>query len=339
MESDPNRYLWDKTGAPDLELRRWEQLLRRFSREVPELTLPVREGHSLKRIYYWLAAAACILLAAGVGLRSAWQPGPSWKVVTLSGAPLIDRRAIAANGRMGAGGLLETDKVSRAKLRLGLMGAIDIEPNTRVRLIATRAGRHRIALQSGMIAVRLWAPPGTLSVDTPSATAIDLGCAFTVQADEKGSGLLRVASGWVQFQLDDRKAIVPAGAAALTRPGVGPGTPFFEDSSSAFRLALERLDFGGSSYGDTGALEAVLSESRRKDVLSLLSLFRRVPPSARGMLFDRASQLVPPPAGLTREDAIEGTNVPGMDAWWKKLGLGNAKNWLVDWRDLFSSVR
>jgi len=131
--------------------------------------------------------------------------------------------------------LLETDKVSRAKLRLGLMGAIEIEPNTKVWLIATRAGRHRIALQSGMIAARLWAPPGTLSVDTPSATAIDLGCAFTVQADEKGSGLLRITSGWVQFQLDDRKAIVPAGAVALMRPGMGPGA-----GSGASRIAQQR---------------------------------------------------------------------------------------------------
>jgi len=231
---------------------------------------------------------------------------------------------------------LETDKRSRAKLRLGLMGVIEVEPDTTVRLVATRAGRHRIALQSGTIAARLWAPPATLYVDTPSATAIDLGCAFTVQVDEKGSGRLRVTSGWVQFQLGDRKVVVPAGAAALTRPGVGPGTPFFEDSSSAFQSALERLDFGGAGYHDASALGTVLSESRPKDVLSLLSLFQRLPPFARGMLFDRAAQLIPPPAGLTREAAIEGTNQAGMDAWWKKLGLGDAKNWLLDWRDIFA---
>jgi hypothetical protein len=334
MEPDRNRYLWDKIGVPDPELHRWEQLLGRFSGEAPGLALPARAGRASKR-WYWLAAAACLLMAVGVGLRFAWQPGRDWRVVALSGAPLIDRRPIAAQGRIGVGGLLETDGLSRAKLRLGLMGVIEIEPNTRVRLIATRAGRHRIALESGTIAARLWAPPATLFVVTPSATAIDLGCAFTVHADEKGAGLLRVSSGWVQFQLDDRKAIVPAGAAALTRPGVGPGTPFFEDASSAFRSALERLDFGASGYGDASALGLVLSEARPKDILSLLSLFRRLPPSARGMLFDRASQLVPPPAGLTREEAIAGTNVPGMDAWWKKLGLGDAKNWLVDWRDVF----
>lgn len=330
-----NPYLWDKTGDPDPELQRWEQLLGRFASSGADPLFRAGPPGPAAARYYWLAAAACLLLAVGIALRVAWQPGPEWKVITLSGTPLIDRRPVASRGRIGAGGLLETDNLSRAKLRMGLMGTVEVEPNTRVRLIATRAGRHRIALESGTIAARLWAPPATLKVDTPSATAIDLGCAFTIHVDEGGTGMLRVTSGWVQFQLDDRKAVVPAGAAALTRPGVGPGTPFFEDSSSAFRSALERLDFGDSGYGDAGALGVVLSEARPKDVVTLLSLFRRLPPSARGMLFDRAAKLVPPPAGLTREDAIDGTNIPGMDGWWRKLGLGDAKNWLVNWRDVF----
>jgi hypothetical protein len=339
MEPDRNRYLWDKTGEPAPELQHWEELLGRFSREAPALAFPARRPRSSPRVYYWLAAAACLLLALGASLRLAWQPGREWQVVTVSGAPMIDRRPIPSHGRIGVGGLLETDQLSRAKLRMGLMGVIEIEPDTRVRLVATGTRRHRIALEKGTIGARLWAPPATLSVDTPSATAIDLGCAFTVQVDEKGSGLLRVTSGWVQFQLDDRpydrKVIVPAGAVALTRPHVGPGTPFFEDASSGFRAALEQLDFGERGYGDAGALGIVLSEARPKDALTLLSLFHRLPPSAQGVLFDRLAQLVPPPSGLTRQDAIDGTNMPGMDAWWKKLGLGDAKNWLVNWRDVF----
>jgi hypothetical protein len=334
MEPDRNRYLWDMSGAPDPELQRWERELGRLCRKAPELVFPAREPRASKRGYYWLAAAACMLLALSMGLRWAWQPGAEWKVIALSGTPRIDGRPIGSNGRIGVGGVLQTDNLSRAKLRMGLMGAIEIGPNTRVRLIATAARRYRIELESGSIAARLWAPPGTLHVITPSATAIDLGCAFGLQVDERGAGWLRVTSGWVEFQLDDRKVIVPEGAAALTRPGVGPGTPFYEDASGAFRSALERLDFGETGYGDASALEVVLSEARRKDVLTLLSLFSRLAPAQRGMVFDRASQLLPAPEGLTREEAVDGMNIAGMDAWWKELGLGDAKNWLVNWRDL-----
>ncbi|MGB9458783.1 MAG: FecR domain-containing protein [Bryobacteraceae bacterium] len=280
-----------------------------------------------------------MLIAAAIGQHFAWQPGQNWKVVALSGTPLIDGRPVNFQGWIGSGGLLETDNVSRARLRLGPIGLIEIEPNTKVRLMEMKAaGRRRIALHNGAIAARLWAPPSTLTVMTPSATAIDLGCAFIVQVDENGSGLLRVTSGWVQFQLANRQAIVPAGAAALTRPGVGPGTPFFADASDAFKSGLEWLDFGGIGYQDAAALGTVLSLARSRDVLSLLSLFPRLAPNARGVVYDRASELVPPPVGFTREDAMRGTNQPGMDAWRRKLGFGDSKNWLVNWRDLFTSA-
>ena len=54
----------------------------------------------------------------------------------------------------------------------------------------------------------------------------------------QGASLLHVTSGWVALQLKDRESMVPAGAACATRPGIGPGTPYFEDASQTFRTAL-----------------------------------------------------------------------------------------------------
>jgi hypothetical protein len=45
----------------------------------------------------------------------------------------------------------------------------------------------------------------------------------------------------------------------------------------------------------------------------------------RGRLYDRLAVLLPPPAGVTRQNAVDGND---MSAWWDKLGLGHPKKGL-----------
>src|SRR5207249_4003754 len=104
---------------------------------------------------------------------------------------------------------------------------------------------------------------------TPSATAADLGCAYTLEVDNAGRSLLHVTAGWVALQLKDRESIVPAGALCETRKGIGPGTPYFEDASERFRNALSKLDFEKET---AEVLGIVLAESRERDTLTLWHL-------------------------------------------------------------------
>ena len=126
------------------------------------------------------------------------------------------------------------------------------------------------------MSARIWAPPRLFFVDTPSAVAADLGCAYTLEVDDAGSSLLRVTSGWVALELKDRESIVPAGAACETRPGVGPGTPYFEDCAGDFRNALEKVDFHSSEIERADALKVLLSQARPRDTLTLWHLLSRV---------------------------------------------------------------
>jgi hypothetical protein len=340
---DGDSYLWNKTGTTDRELLDWEENLAGFSSKTvhrPTLVLPPRRAPKpATALWIGIAAAACLLLAlSAILLRIAWQPRAAWTVTTLAGSPTINDLPLTADGRLSPGELLKTDRNSRAKLRMGFMGTIEVEPDSNIVLSTTRFGRHRFALKSGKIAAHVFAPPFTLFVETPSATAIDLGCSFTLQASPNGSGELHVRSGWVELTLNDRQAIVPEGAMVFTRSPNGPGTPFFEDSSPAFRAALEQLDFGSSAYHDSAALAIVLAEARARDTISLLSLLTELPPDFRPAVFDRAAALVPPPPGLKREDVVRGTNFHGMDDWWKLLHLGEAKSWILNWRDVFDSA-
>src|SRR4029434_1808199 len=111
---------------------------------------------------------------------------------------------------------LETDGRSRAQIAVGSIGNVDIDENTRVRLLQTEPTEHRLELARGKMSARIWAPPRLFFVDTPSAVAADLGCAYTLEVEKHGGSLLRVTSGWVALELKDRESIVPTRAACET---------------------------------------------------------------------------------------------------------------------------
>jgi hypothetical protein len=242
---------------------------------------------------------------------------PTWEI------SIIDSQKVERPDRLAVGDWLETDADSRALVKVGLIGEVEVEPNTRVRLVEARATEHRLALARGTMHARIWAPPRLFFVETPSAVAIDLGCAYTLMVDDDGAGLLRVASGWVGFEFQGRESFVPAGAACVTRPGVGPGTPYFEDASDAFQTALVRFDF---EQGGVEALNTVLAEARREDALTLWHLLLRVSDAERGQVFDRLAQLVPPPQGVSRQGVRQGDKHM-LDLWWNELGLGDTSWW------------
>ena len=182
----------------------------------------------------------------------------------------------------------------------------------------------------------IWSPPGEFAVTTPTSTAVDLGCIYKMTVDEDGTGFLEVAAGWVGFTWKGRESFIPAGAVCLTRPGLGPGTPHYGDTSPAFRAALATIDAGAAAAeARARALTLVLDEARRQDVLTLWHLLTRVAPEDRDRVYDRLAAFVPPPAGVTR-DGIRAGARPMLDAWWDALDLGTSawwRVWIQQWRD------
>ena len=134
-------------------------------------------------------------------------------------------------------------------------------------------------------------------MNTPSATAIDLGCEYTLQVDDGGGGLIRVTLGWVSFEGNGRASYIPEGAIGATRPGAGPGTPYYEDAPSGYGEALEVIDFeSGNDPRRADAFNLVISSARRRDALTLWHLLTRGTIAERGRVYDRLAALVPPPA-------------------------------------------
>jgi hypothetical protein len=225
------------------------------------------------------------------------------------------------------GQVLETDLESRASLKADDTGKIEVDPSTRLRLLTMGAGLKRIALDRGTIHAYIWAPAGQFVVDTPSAITVDLGCSYTLHVDDSGAGLVRTSLGWVGFKLNGHESFIPAGAACATRPKVGPGTPYFEDSRSAFRAALTRFDFEDNTPEQRAAdIAIVLGESRKSDALTLWHLLARVDDGQRTLVYDKLAELAPPPVGVTKEGILR-LDQPMLDLWWNALGFDDISVW------------
>jgi len=256
---------------------------------------------------------------------------PAWRVKRLNGTPVIGTEKIANTGQLLVGESLQTDATSRAELAVSSIGHVDIEENTSVKLIETHDTEHRLELARGKISARIWAPPRLFFVDTPSAVAADLGCAYTLEVDDQGASLLRVTSGWVELELNDRESMVPAGAACETRPVIGPGTPYFEDASRAFRQSLKTVDFDPDANTRSSALVWILDQARPRDTLTLWHLLARVEGEDRARVYERMAAFAPPPAGVTREGVLA-LDQKRLEAWrdalestWMGVGKGVPK--------------
>jgi hypothetical protein len=335
----------------------------KLAEQLPQLSAPdslwqevdalLGKDGSPVRVVSWrrrvaIAAAVVVVFSLGVLLIYNGRTATGWQVTRLQGAPRIGSETISSRGSLAIGQWLETDGNSRAQIAVGSIGNVEIDPNTRVRLIATQPTDHRLELERGKMSARIWAPPRLFFVDTPSAVAADLGCEYTLEVNDKGAGRLSVTSGWVALQTKDRESIVPAGASCETELGKGPGTPYFDDSTPEFKNALRDVDKAPGS--GTGALALLLSQSRPRDTLTLYHLLPRVDEEDRVHVYEKMAGLVPPPDGVTREGVVK-LDQKMLQQWrnsletlWGPGGKGipkNAKEWKSwkSWKDAGNKSR
>jgi hypothetical protein len=326
-------YLWDGAGTPDAEVARLEKTLGVLRHRGTMPALPPRrraEARSLPGTgRSWLAAAAALIVLATAGWFAVGWRRAAWDVNALSGAPAIEDRRVSDHGRLGRGEWLVTDGGSRARIAVGRIGSVDVEPNTRLQLVASGGREHRMTLDRGTIHARIWAPPKFFFVNTEAAVAVDLGCAYTLHVDEKGAGLLRVTRGWVGFEREGRETYVPEGAVCATRADLGPGTPRYEDAPSGYAQALMLLDFAAADDPRRAtALDLVLSAARPRDGLTLWHLLTRGSIAERSRVYDRLAELVPPPPGVTRERILSGDR-EALGRWWDWLGIDVSTWWRI----------
>jgi hypothetical protein len=321
-------YLWDGSPPADPEVEKLERALRplAFRPEALDLDRPAAAGcerwtaPAKAHASWWLGAAAAVLSATAALLWLAWPAttpadATAWDVQPLAGEPRIAGRLARQGSRWAEGEELRTDARSRARASF-LHGHLEVDPDSRVRLLRATEREQRLRLDHGLVRARVVAPPRLFLMETPSALAVDLGCAYVLRVDEAGAGLLVVTEGQVALVEGGVESVVPAGAFCRLRPDRGPGTPCFQDASVAFRAAVERFD----QDADADALEEVLAEARPRDGITLWHVLQRATDTDRRRVYERLSQLAPP-VGLS-EEAVLRLDPQALAEWRRLLGHG-----------------
>jgi ferric-dicitrate binding protein FerR (iron transport regulator) len=312
-----DQYLWNGTGPPDPNIQKLEKKL--ASLRYQPTARQERAPAPRRTFVLWRFAAVAAVLVLGVALwlaRSAPEPValPGVQVTALAGAPSVDDKSFQT-GTLSKGQWLETNDASQAKLTLPEIGQIVVKPNSRLQLVNLADNQQRLSLERGSIEASVVAPPRLFIVDTPSAQAVDLGCAYTLDVDEEGNSVLHVTSGYVAFEKGELVSIVPAGARCHTWIKHGPGTPFYEDASAEVQAAIKRIDFKEASKQD---LQLIVSQAQPKDSLTLWHLLPRVEESWRPMIIAALQQIEVLPPGVSVDDIIR-LDSTALHAWRRKL--------------------
>ncbi len=325
-------YLWDMSGEVDPAVVRLERAAAplRAGASVGSGLDVSRRPLALARV---LAAAACLVLA-GAAVLAARRGEPAaeippagsgvrWAVESLAGSPRLGGTVVGDQARLASNQWIVTDPYSRAAVSGVSIGRVTIEPNSKVRLTRTGEDQQRMELAEGKLHAFITAPPRLFVVDTPAATAVDMGCVYDLEARPDGSSVLRVTSGWVELGGKVRTARVPAGYQSSAAKGGEPGVPWREEASAEFRAALEgveaALGAGGSGEREVEMLlEGVLRAAERSDAATLWHLLTLAPAGSRRGIAERLEEFVSPPEEVTLEGAMAGDR--GMlDAWWERV--------------------
>jgi hypothetical protein len=266
---------------------------------------------------------AAIISALALGIILAFlifdnSPSSFWSVEKIAGYPVIESTVLTDHGIIRIGEKLNTDSESKARLKVGVIGEIDIEPKSEIKIVESPSSEYRLVLSRGKISVRMWSAPKLFSIMTPSAVVKDLGCIYYLSVNEDSSTVLHVKSGWVLLENMNLKSLLPTGTSCYSKTLKEPGTPFADNASKLFKESLYKLDF---EKGGKSELDTLLSESRKEDLISLFHLLKRLDQEFRGEIYDRMSFLFKMPQRITRNEIING-NKDMMGRLWVELGLG-----------------
>jgi hypothetical protein len=305
-------YLWNRSGPPDPDVKKLEQLLAPLAHDdtgAPLDELRVRRKRRTPWFVLGVALAAAAALAIYIALprdehACRGEDGFAFRGV---GGDVSCGGAQVAHGVLPVGGQLDTG-ANEASLTIANIGSAKLGKQTRVRLDRTDPQRHQLALERGHMHAKVNAPPRLFAVTTKHTDVVDLGCEYTIDVDDTGAGGICVASGVVELATrSGATVVVPEGACATILAGQRPGLPHGRQARAEVVAAVAAYDRGVAA-----AFGQLLALADRRDAITLIAL--AAIDTRKSAVLERLMELSPPPdAEISVESAL--TNPEHFATW------------------------
>ena len=214
-----------------------------------------------------LAATAALILCGALGCLAWWWPRRSWSPELRQPAPIVARISRGSGVRFGGkGASAQLNDLLRAGTYRLVEGIVQITFAHGAEVIITAPAEfelqsdERVLLKSGKLSAQVPEEARGFTVETPTATLVDLGTEFAADVDRDGNGEVHVFRGEVIVKprsLTDSRPLRLIGAQA-TRVDAASATPSgIEVDSTRFvrqfeepRTAYSRLisELGPDAY-------------------------------------------------------------------------------------------
>ncbi|MFZ1519732.1 MAG: RNA polymerase sigma factor [Ignavibacteriaceae bacterium] len=223
--------------------------------------------------------------------------GGGWEVISISGNPKLENNIVNKGDGFASESTIETDAGSSVTVAIPEMGRLLIDNSSTV---SRTKNSNEVKLDNGQIRKFEGDASDVLTVLTPLAKFTELykGGAFRLHVDTNGSCKLTVESGWVIVNIKEFDSYVPKNFGCLITRGKY-AIPYPSDSAPQLISLLE--NFTGVNDPSVGT---ILSLMTKRESLSLWHIIQLISPDNRSIAFDRLNDLIPIPAGTTKEGIL-----------------------------------
>lgn len=315
-EIKPSQSVWnrinEKISDDNIEVKQVAGNFYTILNTAPNKDIPSSiDEQSKGKPYFKYAVAVCVILFLGLVsipfiYNSNINPDATvfsyWQVTKVKGNPTVNHgNAMAFTDSIKAGDWIETNDSSRAVITIAGLGEITIEPKSKLTILKSEQGEHKVLLEYGTINTNFSQKSDKFSIETKNSIARDnnvMGTAYTFSVDNKGDGMILVTDGSITLESRGKEAVVPAGKICLVQAVAGPGTPFSVTASPEFRNALYTYDFEPEN---TNAIYNVINTANKSDMVSLINLIPRVTDAVKEQIYSKVSGYVTPPSYIVMD--------------------------------------